>query len=159
MTWDRDQWNADLLRRDEALRPQVERWRDIDRAIEQAKQKNPQPLLDLIEPADLRQAIEDAGILPERQKRGPKITPIGIAVKRVRRILAIRHRRMYPFRQRLPQGTWSEVINDVVLKMIFNGEFGPCPSREEIAASDEITRQINARLKVISERVMAKLHR
>jgi hypothetical protein len=72
------------------MRSVAERYARIKEAVREAKRKNWEPVLTLISEGggdDLRQAIEDADVLPGRKKRGRDFSPVGLAVKRVRLML------------------------------------------------------------------------
>jgi hypothetical protein len=133
---------VDIAQRTEHRRSMAERTRRIEEAVKQAKRKNPDPLLDLIADIagddELRQAMEDDGILQPQRKRGPKVKikpPLQLAINRVRREIARRKRLLGG--RRLPPGTWDAVIKQIVLPMMWMGDFDylkapVMPTRKEI---------------------------
>jgi hypothetical protein len=141
MTRIRDQFNDPAYRaRREDMRSMAERTRRIKEAIKQAKRKNWEPVLTLMsegECDDLRQAIEDADVLPQRKKRGRDFSPVGLAVKRVR--LMLKRRRLSG--QPVDYGSVPALVKRVVTAAMVAKEdadfpyltFGPDANVEEIS--------------------------
>jgi hypothetical protein len=125
------EYDPAVLQRREAIRRQHK----LHEAIKQAKLKNPQPLLDLIEPDDVRQAIDEAGLLSRRKKRGTQFTPVGLAVQRVRWML---ERQRRDSGKPLPPGSWPALVKRMVTAMVADEDdsaidFGPDANVEEIS--------------------------
>jgi hypothetical protein len=140
MTRIRDNDPVDIAQRTEYRRSMAERTRRIKEAIKQAKRKNWEPVLTLISEGgcdDLRQAIEDANVLPRRKKRGRDFSPVGLAVKRVR--LMLKRQRLSG--QPVDYGSVPALVKRVVTAAMVAKEdadfpyltFGPDTNVEEIS--------------------------
>ncbi len=143
-----EQFNAPAARqrREQWLRSFVARQRSIDTAITQAKAGNPHLLLDLVEPEDVRRAI--AALLPARKKRGRKFSAVGMAVKRLRRMLQ-RQRDGRGGRQ-VPHGTRAALVERLVTALLAQAQ----------AADTEVDEfWSTANSNAVSAAIMARLHK
>jgi SOS response regulatory protein OraA/RecX len=103
-------------RREHWIRQYVERHKAIDEAIAQAKLGNPHLLLDLIEPDDVRRAIDDAELLPQGRKPGrPRDVLLSNSVQWVLRRLA--RLRAASGKESLPKGTRPLVIKEAITRL------------------------------------------
>jgi hypothetical protein len=126
---------AYLRQRERYVRQRIERAAVIKGAILRAKRGQPLLLLELIEPEDVRRAIEEVDVLPRRKKRGKPFTSLGRAENELRRMLE-RQRRIR-FNGQVPHGTAAKLVERKLIAMADSGELTP------EAAAAEIPKLIN----------------
>lgn len=112
---------AYLREREEYVRRRIERAAKIEDAIIRAKRGQPLCLLELIEPYDVREAIDAADLLPRNKKRGKGFTPLGQAKRDIDRMLE-RQRRAFG---RVRYGSIPRLARARVLAMVGDGELPP----------------------------------